>query len=100
MMLFGTNTPAPPPSPKGLSPRICISCYACFRIHQTHKRVQRGTQESSLYFTGEILPKRKAPNKIVKNEVTLKPSIAKSERKKKYQLPYSYIWFFGVYPSI
>jgi hypothetical protein len=43
-----------------------------------------------------ILPKRKAQNKIVKNEVTLKPSIAKSERKKKYQLPYSYIWFFGV----
>jgi hypothetical protein len=54
----------------------------CFRVHQTHKRVQRGTQESSLSFTGEILPKRKAPNKIVKNEVTLKPSIAKSERKK------------------
>jgi hypothetical protein len=53
-----------------------------FRIHQTHKCVQRGTQESSLYFMGEILTKRKAQNKFVKNEVTLKPSIAKSERKK------------------
>jgi len=90
MMLF-----APP---QGLSPRIYISCHVLDSI--IHKRVQRGTQESSLSFTGEILPKRKAPNKIVKNEVTLKPSIAKSERKKKYQLPYSYIWFFEVYPSI